>query len=340
LCFRNMPETRDVFFTTREAQIIFGRSDDYLRLLESKLSVSILGRGNQLKIRGETDSVARAVYVLEQMKKFLSGHGVMEEADVLQILAQSENQFAAAQIQEKVSPGVVEIFSRRPTVEAQSPKQRLYVEAMRKYDLVVSIGPAGTGKTYLAVACAIEALKRRWFQKIVLTRPALEAGERLGFLPGDLEEKIKPYLQPIYDALFDLLKYEELKRWTERRLIEIIPLAYMRGRTLREAFIILDEAQNTTAGQLQMFLTRLGPQSRAVITGDITQIDLPLTRATSGLVEVQSILKGLAGVKFIYFTQRDVVRHPLVKRIINAYQRHRQKTGDMAPARTSKKGKV
>ncbi|MCM8825278.1 MAG: PhoH family protein, partial [Candidatus Omnitrophica bacterium] len=184
------------------------------------------------------------------------------------------------------------------------------------------IGPAGTGKTYLAVALAIESLRSGLFSRVILTRPALEAGERLGFLPGDLEEKIKPYLQPIYDALFDLLKYEELKRWSERKIIEIIPLAYMRGRTLNDAFIILDEAQNTTGEQMKMFLTRLGSDSKAVVTGDTTQIDLPLSRETSGLVICEKVLNKVKGVKFIYFNERDVVRHPLVKRIIKAYEAH------------------
>ncbi|HOL67983.1 MAG TPA: PhoH family protein, partial [bacterium] len=262
-----MSEIKEFFFTTREAQIIFGRSDENLRLLEKRLSVSLIGRGNVLKIKGESEQVARAASVLTRMKQLLAHREKLQESDLDQLLsgltAEVEKDHGPSG---KSAEGVVEVFSRRDTVQAQSPKQKSYVEAIRQYDLIVGIGPAGTGKTYLAVACAIEAVKKRRFQRIVLTRPALEAGERLGFLPGDLEEKIKPYLQPIYDALFDLMKYEELKRWTERRIIEIIPLAYMRGRTLREAFIILDEAQNTTTGQLQMFLTRLGPQSRAVIT--------------------------------------------------------------------------
>ncbi|MCM8769285.1 MAG: PhoH family protein [Candidatus Omnitrophica bacterium] len=321
-----MSETREFYFTTREAQIIFGRSDENLRYLERRLSVNLLGRGNQLKIRGEPEKVDQTCKVLSKLKELVAHQEELDQLKLAHILAQTEMKAEIhRQIPEKLLPGQIQVYSRRTMVVSQSPKQKAYVQAIRNYDLTVAIGPAGTGKTYLAVACAIEAVKQGSYQKIVLTRPALEAGERLGFLPGDLEEKIKPYLQPIYDALYDLMKYEELKRWTERRIIEIIPLAYMRGRTLREAFVILDEAQNTTAGQLQMFLTRLGPQSRAVITGDITQIDLPLTRDTSGLVEIQSVLKGIPGIKFIYFTQRDVVRHPLVKKIILAYQRHREK---------------
>jgi phosphate starvation-inducible protein PhoH and related proteins len=211
------------------------------------------------------------------------------------------------------------LFTKNGMIKAKTDGQRRYTKAIKRNDIVFGIGPAGTGKTYLAVAAAVAALKNRQVTKIILTRPAVEAGENLGFLPGDLREKVDPYLRPLYDALDDMIPVEKLKLYIERRIIEIAPLAYMRGRTLNNAFVILDEAQNASSLQMKMFLTRLGANSRAVITGDITQIDLPFN-AVSGLVEIQSVLKSIEGVAFVYFDKNDVVRHKLVKDIIDAYE--------------------
>jgi len=318
-----MSEIKEVSLSNIEAQIIFGKQDENLRLIENLIDVELFGRGNQIKIKGEKQKVEQAILLLEKLKKYIKENENLEKGDIINLLKKEKTKK-----QEKQEKNPIEINSKKNFIYPKSPTQKKYIEAIRKYDLVIGIGPAGTGKTYLAVACGIEALKQGKYQRIILTRPALEAGERLGFLPGDLEEKIKPYLQPIYDALFDIMRYEELKRWSERKIIEIVPLAYMRGRTLSEAFIILDEAQNTTFEQMKMFLTRLGVNSKAVITGDITQIDLPLTSQSSGLVEIQKILSGLSGIKFIYFSHKDVVRHSLVKKIINAYEKHYKNKSD------------
>ena len=214
---------------------------------------------------------------------------------------------------------------RGKRITPQSVNQRAYVDAIRKHDLVFGIGPAGTGKTYLGVAMAVQALMQKQVNRIVLARPAVEAGEKLGFLPGDLQEKVDPYLRPLYDALFDLVDYERVTRLLDKQVIEIAPLAFMRGRTLSDAFVILDEAQNTTSEQMKMFLTRIGFGSKAVITGDVTQIDLP-TGKRSGLVEAERVLAGIEGIEFVYFSDRDVVRHKLVQMIIKAYETHTKKS--------------
>lgn len=215
----------------------------------------------------------------------------------------------------------VPVSSKKRFIVPKTETQREYIEAIKNYDIVIGIGPAGTGKTYLAVAMAVNALLKKQVARIVLARPAVEAGEKLGFLPGDIEEKVSPYLRPLYDALFDMMEPEKVAKYLERGIIEIAPLAFMRGRTLNDSFIILDEAQNTTSEQMKMYLTRLGFNSKTVITGDITQIDLPAGKL-SGLVEAERILKGIEGIKFIYFTEKDVVRHRLVQEIIRAYERY------------------
>ncbi|MCM8820554.1 MAG: PhoH family protein [Candidatus Omnitrophica bacterium] len=318
---------KEVYLTNEEAQVISGIRDSNLEYIEELLDVEIYARGNILKIKGVDRNVESTIELLEDLKEIVKHKKIITKSDILKVLEKpSEPQKEKPILSEPIDKSsAILVDSKRKTIIPRSPAQKRYIDAIRKYDLVMGIGPAGTGKTYLAVASGIEMVKQGKFQKIVLTRPALEAGERLGFLPGDLEEKIRPYLQPIYDSIYDIMRYEEIRRWTERRILEIVPLAYMRGRTLSDSFIILDEAQNTTLEQMKMFLTRLGINSKAVITGDITQIDTPLSPHTSGLVEIQKVLYRISGIKFIYFTHRDVVRHSLVKKIINAYDRYEKK---------------
>jgi len=340
-----MSEIKEISFTNEQAQIIFGQMDENLHFMEDSLSVEIIGRGNTVKIKGEKEKVEKAVEVFEKIKKYLKDKKSIEKSEILKLINKGEAvEEKAKEEGEKEAENNLNVYvnSRKKVIAPKSGNQKEYIKSIKEYDIVVGIGPAGTGKTYLAVACGIEAIKLGKYQRLVLTRPALEAGEKLGFLPGDLEEKIKPYLQPIYDALYDIMKYDELKRWTERKIIEIVPLAYMRGRTLSNSFIILDEAQNTTFEQMKMFLTRLGINSKAVITGDITQIDLPLTSFTSGLVEIQTVLSEIKGIKFVYFSHKDVVRHNLVKEIINAYETHyrKKKKGSISTEKSSKESKT
>lgn len=294
---------KEVYLTNEEAQIISGTRDSNLEYIEELMGVEIFARGNILKIKGQEKNVENTAQLIENIKNLVRHKRSLTNNDILKITEQylkDENGAAIPSTSNKDTSAIL-VNSKKQTVIPKSPSQKKYIKAIRNYDLVMGIGPAGTGKTYLAVACGIEMVKQGRFQKIVLTRPALEAGERLGFLPGDLEEKIKPYLQPIYDSIYDIMRYEEIKRWTERHILEIVPLAYMRGRTLSDSFIILDEAQNTTLEQMKMFLTRLGINSKAVVTGDITQIDTPLSLHTSGLVEIQNILDKIAGHKVCLF---------------------------------------
>jgi phosphate starvation-inducible PhoH-like protein len=316
---------KQIEISNEEAQFLYGIRDENLEFIENLFGIEIFARGNLLTFKGENEKVERVLELLHEILKNRTKKKYITKNDILMMVRNDKEEKETKDEGVNEKEGRILINSKKDFVIPKTSTQKRYVNAIRKYDLVVGIGPAGTGKTYLAVACGIEAIKKGQFQRLILTRPALEAGERLGFLPGDLEEKIKPYLQPIYDALFDLLKYEELRRWQERKIIEVVPLAYMRGRTLSNAFIILDEAQNTSFAQMKMFLTRLGIDSKIVITGDITQIDHPLSLSTSGLVEVQSILSGIRGIKFIYFTNKDVVRHKLVKKIIDAYEKYYKK---------------
>ena len=292
-----------------------GAMDENLRRIESALDVAISRRGAHFTVRGDSAQAERAARALEH---FYQRAGTDLRLDDLQLgLAEISHGLPPREGEE----GGPKLMTRRPELHGRTPHQARYIENILAHDITLGIGPAGTGKTYLAVACAVDALKRDKVKRIVLVRPAVEAGERLGFLPGDLAQKVDPYLRPLYDALYDLAGFEETAKLLERGAIELAPLAYMRGRTLNHAFIILDEAQNTTPEQMKMFLTRIGFGAKAVVTGDVTQIDLA-RGSKSGLVEARRILAGVRGIAFSDFTAADVVRHPLVASIIDAYQRH------------------
>ncbi|PYM06559.1 MAG: hypothetical protein DMD82_08320 [Candidatus Rokuibacteriota bacterium] len=308
---------------------LLGRNDDHLRTLESELDVQIVARGHEILLKGASGQVAKAERLLAQFAELVRAGTSLHPAEVraaLRILADDEDADLKA-----IFSDAIAIPSRKKLIAPKSVNQRRYLEAVRKNDLVFAIGPAGTGKSYLGVAMAVSALMKRSVARIVLTRPAVEAGERLGFLPGDLYEKVHPYLRPLYDALYDMLESDKVSSLTEKGAIEIAPLAYMRGRTLNDAFIILDEAQNTTSEQMKMFLTRLGFNSKMVVTGDITQVDLPSSKP-SGLIEIQSVLKGVPGIGFVYFNEKDVVRHQLVSAIIRAYEAHGTRVRDTGGA--------
>lgn len=299
--------------------VLFGFNDNNLRLIEERFDVTLIARGDTVVIRGEDDIVDQIEKVIKELMFIVNKTDSLTARDVATVLDILSSSSSTALSSEELDNIV--LYAKKDYIKARTPGQVAYVRAIRNSDIVFAIGPAGTGKTYLAVAAAVAALRKHDVLKIVLARPAVEAGESLGFLPGDLREKVDPYLRPLYDALDDMLPVEKLKGYIERRSIEIVPLAYMRGRTLNNAFIILDEAQNSTNMQMKMFLTRMGANSRAIITGDITQIDLP-NRGQSGLVEIQDVLKGVDGVDFVYFDKNDVVRHRLVKDIIQAYERY------------------
>jgi phosphate starvation-inducible protein PhoH and related proteins len=297
---------------------LLGKNDEHLRALESQFDLRVSARGHELTLRGEERQVAQAERLLHELVALQEARPGLSAGEVraaLRLAGSDPGTDVRAVLGDAIS-----VPSRRRLISPKTINQKKYIDAIRAYDLVISIGPAGTGKSYLAVAMAVSALMKREVARIILTRPAVEAGERLGFLPGDLIEKIHPYLRPLYDALYDMLDSDKVATLTEKGQIEIAPLAYMRGRTLNDAFIILDEAQNTTSEQMKMFLTRLGFNSKMVITGDITQVDLPSSRV-SGLVEAQSVLRGVEGIQFVYFSDRDVVRHDLVSAIVRAYDR-------------------
>jgi phosphate starvation-inducible PhoH-like protein len=296
---------------------VTGALDENLRQIENELEITIQRRGHRFRVAGAPEPARRAVQVLEHLLAHAQKPLTTEEVQ-LQLVEQRGRAAAPGPVPDG-SPDTVELHTRRRDLHGRTPRQRDYLQAIVKHDISFGIGPAGTGKTYLAVACAVDALERAAVQRIVLTRPAVEAGERLGFLPGDLAQKVDPYLRPLYDALFDLMGFDRTQRLLERQTIEIAPLAYMRGRTLNQSFVILDEAQNTTPEQMKMFLTRIGFGSKAVVTGDVTQIDLP-RESPSGLIESAHILRDVRGIAFTYFTADDVVRHPLVARIVEAYE--------------------
>ncbi|MCZ6726595.1 MAG: PhoH family protein [Acidobacteria bacterium] len=298
---------------------LFGTRDENLRHIERAFDVSLSARGNKVHIGGEPERQELVGRLLRQLSALLD-RGYELQADDVDTAVRVLQEAPETSLEEFFLPGGT-LERVRERVRPRSLSQRLYLQAMAEHDLVISVGPAGTGKTYLAVAMAAMALQEDLVRRVVLARPAVEAGEKLGFLPGDLEDKINPYLRPLYDALYDIIGFEQVRRMLERGTIEVAPLAFMRGRTLNDAFIILDEAQNTTSEQMKMFLTRVGFNSKAVVNGDVTQIDLPSGKA-SGLIEVVDILHGVEGIKFVNFTERDVVRHPLVAKIVRAYHSH------------------
>jgi phosphate starvation-inducible PhoH-like protein len=300
---------------------LYGDMDKNLRLIENTYGVVLNARGNRIQIEGEEKSVARVERLLKQLADMLA-QGVISQKDDVNTAIHAFSTDPSTALKDLFQKAIP-VSSRKRPVAPKNETQRKYVEAIRQHDIVFGIGPAGTGKTYLAMATAVSALLRREVSRIILVRPAVEAGEKLGFLPGDLYEKVNPYLRPLYDALYDMIETEKANKLVERGDIEIAPLAFMRGRTLNDSFIILDEAQNTTSEQMKMFLTRLGFNSKTVVTGDITQIDLPSGR-NSGLIEVQKILDDVEGIRFVYFTNKDVVRHRLVQQIIKAYERYEE----------------
>jgi phosphate starvation-inducible PhoH-like protein len=300
---------------------LFGQHDARLRAIESEFDAKIVVRGEEVIISGEEAEVQQVASTLRQMMRSVQQGHPHEVNDIIRATRSVKQNGDDAK---PFSGKTLDIMSKREQIRARGPNQQNYVEAVGKNDIVFSIGPAGTGKTYLAVAMAMSALRRRDVDRIVLARPAVEAGESLGFLPGDPQEKVDPYLRPLHDALNDMTPMNKAGRLVENGTIEIIPMAYMRGRTFNNAFVILDEAQNTTIGQMKMFLTRLGANSKAIITGDITQTDLPDDKV-SGLIHVQQVLDRIKGIAFVYLTEADVVRHRLVQDIIKAYEKHEEK---------------
>jgi phosphate starvation-inducible PhoH-like protein len=322
----SVPATRDVFLDPSDNVRLVelcGPLDEHLRLIESRLGVEIRRRGNRFQIVGATPAAKCAESVLQT----LYARAQREPVDAQRVhvalqeigMEGGAGEAGGADAPGAQGPDELKVRTSRGAVRARGANQTEYLANVRAHDLTFGIGPAGTGKTYLAVACAVEALQSEKVRRIVLVRPAVEAGERLGFLPGDLSQKVDPYLRPMYDALYEMLGFERVAKLIERNVIEVAPLAFMRGRSLNDSFVILDEAQNTTNEQMKMFLTRIGFGSKAVVTGDITQVDLPNAKQ-SGLRTVIDILRGVRGIAFTMFTSRDVVRHPLVQRIVQAYE--------------------
>lgn len=304
-----------------QAVSLFGSFDENIRLIEQEYGVTVISRGSDLKISGDAEKVSLATRAVNGLLTLINKGEALTEQNVRYVLSlvkeNGEEQLNA------LSSDCICITSKGRPVKPKTLGQKKYIEAIRDNTIVLGVGPAGTGKTYLAVAMAVKAFRAKEINRIILTRPAVEAGEKLGFLPGDLQQKVDPYLRPLYDALFDMLGAENFQKYQERGNIEVAPLAYMRGRTLDDSFIILDEAQNTTNEQMKMFLTRLGFQSKIVVTGDITQMDLPDGKR-SGLVEALKILRGVPDIAQVKFTEKDVVRHRLVQDIIKAYEKHEE----------------
>lgn len=317
----NQEPQRVALHSVYEAQSLLGQRDEHLKLIEERFEVKVVARDSGLEIFGDLEQIGSVARIFDELLTLLRSGKQISSSDV---------KYAVRMVKgkrnldlEEIASESISVFSKR-LIRAKTPGQRRYVEAIKKHDLVFGIGPAGTGKTYLAMAMAISTLKSGAVSRIILTRPAVEAGEKLGFLPGDIYAKVDPYLRPLYDALYDMCPPEMMERYIERGIIEVAPLAYMRGRTLNNSCVVLDEAQNSTSEQMKMFLTRLGFDSKAVVTGDITQIDLPADKG-SGLLEVQSILANVEGISFVYFSSEDVVRHELVQRIVEAYGAYKTK---------------
>jgi phosphate starvation-inducible PhoH-like protein len=319
-----MTETHDVMLEPADNRVLAnlcGQCDEHLRQIEQRLGVQISNRGSHFRVMGPAEPSRLGIRLLRELFE-LAGREPLDAQRVhvaLQSSAVAEQGRADAAGEPAVNSDELALKTRRLFIRPRGPNQRAYLAGIREYDLCFGIGPAGTGKTYLAVASAVEALEQERVRRIVLVRPAVEAGERLGFLPGDLAQKVDPYLRPMYDALYEMIGFDRVARLVERNVIEVAPLAYMRGRSLNDSFIILDEAQNTTVEQMKMFLTRMGFGSRAVVTGDITQVDLP-RRQVSGLRHVMQVLERVPGISFTFFSPQDVVRHALVQRIVEAYE--------------------
>lgn len=305
------------------ARNLFGNQDKNLKIIEENVGVKIIARGNTIKVIGDDKKVQKVNHIIHELVKITSLNRLLTEREVkyaVELLLKNKKVDLANIFNE-----VLQVNYRGREITIKTLGQKIYIEAIKNYDIVFAIGPAGTGKTYLAMVMAVKSLLNKEVNRIILTRPAIEAGEKLGFLPGDMQEKVDPYLRPLYDALYDVLGPEKVNHYLEKDIIEVAPLAYMRGRTLDDSFVILDEAQNTTPEQMKMFLTRIGFNSQAVITGDITQVDLPHSK-NSGLNQVREILKGISGIEFVYLTKQDVVRHDLVKEIIKAYERYESRS--------------
>ncbi len=312
--------SRQILLKNKEEAIrLLGKNHEHVRLVQKHFPVKIVDRGEKVLVSGPDRDVEVVQGILGEVLHMVRSGSAVGTEDIKYAL-----KAAADPSQPPLTSAVEEsiiVASGCPPIRPKSKGQREYIAAMRESDVVFGVGPAGTGKTYLAVAMAVSSFLRREYERMIFTRPAVEAGEKLGFLPGDLQEKVNPYLRPLYDALYDMMEAETISRLLSRGQIEVAPLAFMRGRTLNHCFVILDEAQNTTHEQMKMFLTRLGNTSKAIITGDVTQIDLPAGKG-SGLVEAQQLLSGIEGIRFVYFTTQDIFRHPLVAKIVDAYERH------------------
>ena len=312
-CNSTIVENKIQLKSDQEASVLFGNHDKNLRIMRDVFGVKIVARNGVLKYEGEFDRVKKLTDVVNSLLEIIRRTGKLDEDDIDIVIADIDRG-----IDHSIPERSIEVFIKGQPVTPKTEGQAKYVNAISNNDLVFCIGPAGTGKTYLAVSLALSTMKSGYLKKIVLARPAVEAGERLGFLPGDIQAKVNPYLRPLYDALADMVEIGQVKKYIENDLIEILPLAFMRGRTLDDSFIILDEAQNCTVKQMKTFLTRFGIRTKVVVTGDITQVDLP-TGEKSGLIDVQERLNGVSGVDFVYLTRRDIVRHRLVRDIVDAY---------------------